>query len=112
MELSPTPLNDSLPPSPSVFKINKKILELGLESQGKLDVYSKIHILKALIYFINLEKLIPYTKDFQQMENDLIKLYKNSQKEKMNEEKYNEYVNIFTNGEKRDEWNKIIVAFL
>lgn len=82
MELCPTPLNESLPPSPSVFKINKKILELGLESQGKLDVYSKIHILKALIYFINLEKLIPYTKDFQQMENDLIKLYKNSQKEK------------------------------
>jgi hypothetical protein len=70
-----------------VFKINQKILELSLESQGKLDIYSKIHILKSLINFINLEKLIPYTKDFQQMENDLVKLYKNSQKQQMTEEK-------------------------
>ena len=107
-ELSSTPLTEPLHPSPSVFTINQKILELGLESQGKLDVYSKIHILKALINFVNLEKLMPYTKDFQQMENDLIKLYKNAQKEKMTEEKYNEYVKIFTDGEKRDEWSKII----
>ena len=110
MELSSTPLAEQLSPTTSVFTINQKILELGLESNGKLDVYSKIHILKALIYFVNLEKLMPYTKDFQQMENDLIKLYKNSQKEKMNEEKYNEYVNIFTNGEKREDWIKIIAS--
>ena len=108
VEFSNTSLDEPIIPTPSVFKINQKILELGLNSQGKLDIYSKIHILKALINFINLEKLKPYTKDFQQMENDLIKLYKNSQKEKMNEEKYNEYVQIFTNGEKRDEWPKII----
>ena len=44
------------------------------------------------------------------MENDLIKLYKNSQKEKMSEEKYNEYVQIFTNTEKREECFKIISA--
>ena len=108
IELSPIPLTEPLLPAPSIFKINKNILELGLNSQGKLDVYSKIHILKALINLVNLEKLTPYTKDFQQMENDLIKLYRNSQKEKMNEEKYNEYVKIFTDGEKRDEWTKII----
>ena len=42
------------------------------------------------------------------MENDLIKLYKNSQREKITEEKYNEYVQIFTDGEKRDDWPKII----
>ena len=77
----------------------------------------KIHILKALINFINLEKLKPYTKDFQQMENDLIKLYKNSQREKMSEEKYNEYVEVFTNGTLiTEEWanyfseNKIKIA--
>ena len=108
IELSSASLNEPIQPSPSVFKINQKILELGLESHGKLDVYSKIHILKALIHFVNIEKLMPYTKDFQQMENDLIKLYKNSQKEKMNDEKYQEYVKIFTDGEKRDEWTKII----
>ena len=108
IELSPTPLTEAITSTPSVFKINKKILELGLESKGKLDVYSKIHILKALIYFVNIDKLMPYTKDFQQMENDLIKLYKNSQKEKMTEEKYNEYVKVFTDGEKRDECTKII----
>ena len=108
VEFSKTSLEEPIIPTPSVFKINQKILELGLNSQGKLDIYSKIHILKALINFINLEKLKPYTKDFQQMENDLIKLYKNSQKEKMTEEKYNEYVEIFTNGEKREDWSKII----
>jgi len=108
VEFNNQSFEDSLNPTPSVFKINQKILELGLNSQGKLDIYSKIHILKALINFINLEKLKPYTKDFQQMENDLIKLYKNSQKEKMTEEKYNEYVKIFTDGEKREEWSKII----
>ena len=108
VEFSKTSLDEPIIPTPSVFKINQKFLELGLNSQGKLDIYSKIHILKALINFINLEKLKPYTKDFQQMENDLIKLYKNSQKEKMTEEKYNEYVEVFTNGEKREEWSKII----
>ena len=108
VEFNNQSFEESLIPTPSVFKINQKILELGLNSQGKLDIYSKIHILKALINFINLEKLKPYTKDFQQMENDLIKLYKNSQKEKMTDEKYNEYVKIFTDGEKREEWSKII----
>ncbi len=108
IELSSTPLTEIIPPSPSIFKINKNILQLGLDSNGKLDVYSKIHILKALINLVNIDKLMPYTKDFQQMENDLIKLYKNSLKEKMNEEKYNEYVKIFTDGEKREEWTKII----
>ena len=108
VEFSKTSLEEPIIPTPSVFKINQKILELGLNSKGKLDIYSKIHILKALINFINLEKLKPYTKDFQQMENDLIKLYKNSQKEKMSEEKYNEYVEIFTNGEKREDWSRII----
>ena len=108
VEFNNTSLEEPIIPTPSVFKINQKILELGLNSQGKLDIYSKIHILKALINFINLEKLKPYTKDFQQMENDLIKLYKNSQKEKMTQEKYNEYVEVFTNGEKREEWSKII----
>ena len=108
VEFSNSSLDEAIIPTPSVFKINQKILELGLNSQGKLDIYSKIHILKALINFINLEKLKPYTKDFQQMENDLIKLYKNSQREKMTEEKYNEYVQIFTDGEKRDDWPKII----
>lgn len=108
VEFNNPSLDDPIIPTPSVFKINQKILELGLNSQGKLDIYSKIHILKALINFINLEKLKPYTKDFQQMENDLIKLYKNSQREKMSEEKYNEYVEVFTNGEKREDWSKII----
>ena len=108
VEFNNPSLDDPIIPTPSVFKINQKILELGLNSQGKLDIYSKIHILKALINFINLEKLKPYTKDFRQMENDLIKLYKNSQREKMSEEKYNEYVEVFTNGEKREDWSKII----
>ena len=108
VEFNNPSLDDPIIPTPSVFKINQKILELGLNSQGKLDIYSKIHILKALINFINLEKLKPYTKDFQQMENELIKLYKNSQREKMSEEKYNEYVEVFTNGEKREDWSKII----
>ena len=110
MELSPISLDEPLSPTPSVFTINQKILELGLESNGKLDVYSKIHILKALINFVNSEKLRPYTNDFQQMENDLIKLYKNAQKEKMTEEKYNEYVKVFIDGEKRDDWMKIIAS--
>ena len=110
MELSPTPLDEPLSPTPSVFTINQKILQLGLESNGKLDVYSKIHILKALINFVNSEKLRPYTNDFQQMENDLIKLYKNAQKEKMTEEKYNEYVKVFIDGERRDDWMKIIAS--
>ena len=110
MELSSDELNEPLPSTPSVFTINEKILELGLESNGKLDVYSKIHILKALINLVNAEKLNPFTKDFQQMENDLIRLYKNAQKEKMTEEKYNEYVKIFIDGEKREDWMKIIAS--
>ena len=108
--LNPTPLTEPLLDTPSVFTVNQKFLELGLESKGKLDIYSKVHIIKALIYYVNLEALMPYTEVFQHMENDLIKLYKDSQKEKMTEEKYNEYVKVFTNGEKRDEWTKIILS--
>ena len=84
------------------------MLELGLESKGKLDIYSKVHILKALTIFVNIKKLMPYIGGFQQMENDLINLYKKSEREKMTEEKYNEYVKIFIDGEKRDEWGEII----
>ena len=108
IELNQISLNENLPETPSVFTINQNILELGLESHGKLDIYTKIHILKALITFINLKKLVPYIKDFEQMENDLIKLYRNSQGEKLTEKKYIEYVKIFTDSEKREEWAKII----
>jgi hypothetical protein len=68
----------NLSSTPSVFTINQKILELRLKNNGKLDVYSKIHIFKALINFINSEKFRLYINNFQHMENNLIKLYKNA----------------------------------
>ena len=58
-------MTEPLPETPSVFTVNQKILELGFESKGKLDIYSKIHILKALIIFVNLKKLMPYIKGFK-----------------------------------------------
>ena len=110
IELCSIPLNKRLLPTPSIFKINRNILELGVKSKGKLDFYSKVHIFNALVNLVNIEDIKIHGKIFQQMEDDLMKLYKKSRKEKMTEEKYNEYVKIFTEGEKRNEWPEIFAS--
>jgi hypothetical protein len=71
----------------SDLQIKKLILDLGFQSHGRLDIYAKIHIIKAIIIYLNDEDIMPYIQIFQQMEDDLLKLYQNSLKEKINEKK-------------------------
>ena len=91
------------------LQIKKLILDLGFKSHGRLDVYMKIHIMKAIIIYLNDEDILPYIQIFQQMEDDLLKLYNNSVKEKLNKKKYDEYVDIFTNLDMRDKWKDHLV---
>ena len=93
----------------SDLQIKKLILDLGFKSHGRLDVYVKIHIIKAIIIFLNDEDILPYIQIFQQMEDDLLRLYENSLKEKLNEKKYEEYVNIFTKIEFFDKWKEHLI---
>ena len=93
----------------SDLQIKKLILDLGFQSNGRLDIYAKIHIIKAIIIYLNDEDILPYIQIFQQMEDDLLKLYQTSIKEKLNEKKYEEYVNIFTNVDLMDKWKEHLI---
>ena len=100
----PVVLQNEISKKSSDFQIKKLILDLGFQSHGRLDVYVKIHIMKAIIIYINDEDILPYIQIFQQMEDDLLKLYNTSLKEKLNKEKYDEFVEVFTNLDMRDKW--------
>ena len=99
----PVILQDEVSPNSSNFEIKKLILNLGFVSHGRLDIYVKIHIIKALIIYLNDEELLPYIQIFQQMEDDLMKLYNNSQKEKLTEKKYEDLVKLFSDDEMKNE---------
>ena len=90
------------------IKITKFILELGLKARGRLDIYVKVHIAKAIINYINDEDLLSYIKFFQQMEDDFIRTYNTWQKDKLSTENYEDMVSIFINGEMRNEWSKLL----
>ena len=90
------------------IKITKFILELGLKTNGRLDVYVKVHIAKAIINYINDEDFSSYIKFFQQMENDFIYTYDSWKKEILTQENYEDMVSIFINGEMRNEWTKLL----
>ena len=100
----PVVLQNENSKSSSEIRIKKLILDLGFGSHGRLDVYVKIHIMKAIIIYLNDEEILPYIQIFQQMEDDLLKLYDTSLKEKLNQKKYQEFVEIFTNLDMRDKW--------
>ena len=78
----PVVLQDEISQNSSDLQIKKLILNLGFGSHGRLDVYVKIHIMKAIIIYLNDEEILPYIQIFQQMEDDLLKLYDTSLKEK------------------------------
>ena len=90
------------------FEINKLILELGFRSNGRLDVYTKIHTIKSIVKYIKNKELLVYIKIFNQMENDLMNLYINSQKEKLDFDIYEHMVNIFVNGEMQEKWDEYL----
>ena len=89
--------------------INKLILELCFESEGRLDIYMKIHILKSIMLYINNPKLSSYILLFEKMESDLINLYKISVSNKLDEYKYEQMVNIFTDIEKQKKWEEYLL---
>ena len=43
------------------------------------------------------------------MEDDLIKVSETAEKQKFTMEKYNEMVELFSNGEKKDEWYQTLI---
>ena len=90
------------------FEINKLILELGFRSNGRLDVYTKIHTIKSIVKYIKNKELLVYIKIFNQMENDLMNLYINSQKEKLDFDIYEHMMNIFVNGEMQEKWDEYL----
>ena len=105
----PIVLQNVISQKSSDLQIRKLILDLGFQSHGRLDVYMKIHIMKAIIIYLNDEDILPYIQIFQQMEDDLLKLYNNSIKEKLDKKKYNEYVELFTNLNMRDKWKEHLI---
>ena len=107
----PIVLQQEISSNSTDLQIKKLIIDLGIQSHGRLDVYVKIHIMKAIIIFLNDEDILPYIQIFEQMEDDLLKLYKNSVKEKLNKKKYDEYVDIFTNLEMRNKWKEHLTHF-
>jgi starch synthase len=68
----------------------------------------KIHILKAIINYLNNEELLSYIQIFNQMEQDLLKLYEKSKIEKLDLIKYEQMANIFINGEMQYKWNEYL----
>ena len=104
----PIILHNHISENSNYFKIKKLIIELGIQSHGRLDVYVKIHIIKAIINYLNDEELLRYIQIFHQMEEDLMKLYENSKSQKLNLTKYEQMVNIFVDGEMKDKWNEYL----
>ena len=89
--------------------INKIILELSFESNGRLDIYMKIHILKSILIFINNSKFYSYIHLFEKMEFDLINLYQNSLTNKLEENKYNHLLNIFADIDNKKKWDEYLL---
>ena len=104
-------LKSESPSSKGHFEINKTIIQLGINSKGRLDIYVKAHIIKNIILFSGREELNAFTQIFQLMEDDLTKLYETAKKEKFGEERYLETVKLFANGELRDKWKSKIATF-
>ena len=91
------------------IKINKLILELAFESRGRLDIYMKIHILKSLLLYINSPRLSSYIYLFDKMELDLMNSYQASLSNELDEFKYEQLVNIFTDIENKNNWDKYLL---
>ena len=102
----PVVLKKEISKNSSDLQIKKLILNLGFHSHGRLDIYVKIHIMKAIIIYLNDDEILPYIQIFKQMEDDLLKLYDASIKEKMNKKKYKTLVEIFTNLDMRSKWKE------
>ena len=94
--------------SEKYIKINRLILELAFESKGRLDIYMKVHILKSLLLYLNNPKLSSYIQLFEKMELDLINLYQASLSNKLDEFKYEQIVNIFTEIENKEKWDEYL----
>ena len=91
------------------IKINKLILELSFKSKGRLDIYMKVHILKSLLLYIGNKKFSSYIQLFEKMESDLLNLYQTSLSCKLDEYKYQQMVNIFTEIEKQKNWDEYLL---
>ena len=89
--------------------LNKKLLILGQKGFGRLDIYVKAHIIKSIILFLGIDELAAFTQNFKTMEDDLIKVSETAQQQKFTMEKYNEMVNFFSNGEKKNEWDQTLL---
>ena len=94
--------------STSKIELNKILLELGLNSHGRLDIYVKSHIIKNLILFSGIEEISAYAKKFQTMEDELTKIYQTAKSNPFNEKKYLEMVELFVNGQKKEEYQKTV----
>jgi starch synthase len=90
------------------FILNENLVKLGEKGKGRLDIYVKAHIIKSIILFLGISELTAFITNFQTMEDDLLKVAETAEKEKFTMEKYNNMVILFSNGEKRDEWYKIL----
>ena len=90
------------------FVLNKKLLTLRQKGYGRLDIYVKAHISKSIILYLEIPELADYTQNFQTMEEDLIKVSENAEKEKFTYDKYKRMDDLFANGEKKDELYKVI----
>lgn len=86
------------------FELNKTMLDLGKDSRGRLDIYIKAHIAKNIILFSGFEQFNAYSKIYGRMEDDLTKIYQTGTNERFTQKEYEECVELFVNGEKRDDW--------
>ena len=92
------------------ISINKLVVELAYKSNGRLDIYLKIHILKSLLHFINNPKLSSYIRVFQKMENDLINLYQSSLQNKLDIDKYEQMAHFFVDINNNKKWDMYLLS--
>ena len=104
----PILLNNNETSSNGKFVLNENLIKIGENGKGRLDIYVKAHIIKNIILFLGISELSAFTTNFQTMEDDLLKVVETAQKEKFTLDKYNEMVTLFANGERKDEWMKVL----
>ena len=78
------------------LKFSKKLFFYSLNSEGKLDIYLKAHILKQILIFLKFESLnASFFETLKIMEKDILDLITIGETERLTEEKYLNYVEIF-----------------
>jgi hypothetical protein len=92
-------IDSLIPPDENTIYVNRRLVNFGLKTLGRLDIYIKSHIFKQLL-FAN-SKLVKddlskeHMDSLNVMEKDLLKIIQAGETMPMTQERYMKYVEIF-----------------